>query len=95
LIIIQFFKAYNFRSDKKSILAIGMFRNKWLNLSILSQIVLLWLIVEVPALNGLFNTYPLNLEEWIIVILVAATIFPVLELGKFFIRRQERRVARK
>jgi Ca2+-transporting ATPase len=95
LIIIQFFKAYNFRSDKKSIFAIGMFRNKWLNLSIVSQIVLLWLIVEVPALNGLFNTYPVSLGEWGLVILVAATIFPVLELGKFVIRWQERAASRK
>jgi Ca2+-transporting ATPase len=91
LIVIQFFKAYNFRSDKKSIFEIGMFRNKWLNLSIVSQIILLWLIVEVPVFNGLFNTYPLTLTEWIIVILISATIFPVLELGKYFIRLQERR----
>jgi P-type Ca2+ transporter type 2C len=88
LIVIQFFKAYNFRSDKKSVFAIGMFRNKWLNLSILSQIVLLWLIVEVPVFNDLFNTYPLNFQEWVIVILVAATIFPVLEMGKLIIRWQ-------
>lgn len=91
LIVIQFFKAYNFRSDRKSVFEIGMFRNKWLNLSILSQVVLLWLIVEVPIFNGLFNTYPLTLMEWLIVIVAAATIFPVLEIGKLIIRWQDRR----
>jgi Ca2+-transporting ATPase len=94
LIVIQFFKAYNFRSEKKSVFAIGMFRNKWLNLSIISQVVLLYLIVEVPVFNDLFNTYPLNLGEWISVILLAATIFPVLEIAKLVIRWLERRANR-
>lgn len=89
LIVIQFFKAYNFRSDKRSVFEIGMFRNKWLNLAVLSQVGLLIAIVEVPFFNEIFNTFPLTLQEWIIVVLLAATIFPVLEVSKAFIRRQE------
>jgi Ca2+-transporting ATPase len=95
LIVIQFFKAYNFRSDKKSVFKIGMFRNKWLNLSILSQVVLLWAIVEIPVFNDIFNTFPLSLEEWGIVIILAATIFPVLEISKLIMRQWDREVARK
>jgi Ca2+-transporting ATPase len=91
LVIIQFFKAYNFRSDKKSIFKMGMFKNKWLNWAVLSQVVLMWLIIEVPLFQGPFNTYPLTLFEWLTVILLAGTIFPVLEMTKFFIRRQERK----
>jgi Ca2+-transporting ATPase len=91
LVIIQFFKAYNFRSDKKSIFKMGMFKNKWLNWAVLSQVVLMWLIIEVPLFQGPFNTYPLTLFEWLTVILLAGTIFPVLEITKFFIRRQERK----
>ena len=44
LIIIQFFKAYNFRSDKHSIFKIGFFKNKWLNLAILWETILLVVI---------------------------------------------------
>jgi P-type Ca2+ transporter type 2C len=87
LIVIQLFKAYNFRSDTKSVFKIGIFRNKWLNLAVLSQVVLLWIIVEVPLFNRLFNTYPLTLMEWLIVVPLAATVFPVLEIAKVFIRR--------
>jgi Ca2+-transporting ATPase len=94
LIIIQLYKAYNYRSDKKSIFKIGMFRNKWLNLSVLSQVVLLWVIVELPVFNKLFSTYPLTLAEWVIVILVAGSIFPVLEITKLVFRWQERRVTK-
>ena len=91
LVLIQFFKAYNFRSDKKSIFEIGMFKNKWLNLAVLSQIVLMVIIIEVPFLHPLFNTYSLTALEWVAVTLLAGTIFPVLEITKFFIRRQERK----
>jgi len=87
LIVIQLFKAYNFRSDRKSVFSIGMFRNKWLNLAILSQVVLLVVIVEVPALHGIFNTFPLTLAEWGAVTLVAGTIFPVLEITKLIVRK--------
>ena len=90
LITIQLFKAYNFRSENKSVFKIGMFRNKWLNIAVLSQVVLLWAIVEIPIFNSLFNTYPLTLLEWAIVIVVAGTIFPVLEISKAVIRRQEK-----
>ena len=90
LVIIQFFKAYNFRSDRQSIFKIGMFRNKWLNYAILSQIILLVAIVEVPAFHGLFNTFPLNWHEWLAIILIAGTIFPVLEISKLIIRKTDK-----
>ena len=91
LIIIQFFKAYNFRSDKRSVFGIGFFANKWLNLSIISQIVLMLAVFYVPFLQSAFGTYPLSGTEWLLVILVSATIFPVLEISKAIIRWQEKK----
>ena len=40
LVLIQFFKAYNFRSDRHSVLR-KPFANKWLNLAILWELLLL------------------------------------------------------
>jgi Ca2+-transporting ATPase len=91
LVLIQFFKAYNFRSDRKSVFEIGFFKNKWLNWAVLSQIVLMAIIIEVPFLHPLFNTYSLTALEWIAVTLLAGTVFPILEISKFFIRRQDRK----
>lgn len=91
LIIIQFFKAYNFRSDKKSILEIGMFNNKWLNLAIISQMMLMLVIIYVPLLQELFHTFSLGVTDWVIVILLAGSVFPVLEISKAVIRWQERK----
>jgi Ca2+-transporting ATPase len=94
LIIIQLFKAYNFRSDKNSIFRIGFFKNKWLNLAILSQMLLLVLIVYTPFLQGSFHTFALSAIDWAIVILTSGTVFPVLELTKFIIRKQENKKQR-
>jgi Ca2+-transporting ATPase len=93
LIIIQFFKAYNFRSDIHSVFMIGFFKNKWLNLAICWETVMLCVIVYVPFLQGAFHTFPLGVLDWAIVILAAGTVFPILELTKAIIRWQERKAA--
>jgi Ca2+-transporting ATPase len=85
LILIQFFNAYNFRSDYYSIFN-HPFANKWLNLSILWGLASLFLIVYVPFLNRPFGTFQLTLVDWTIVIAVAFTIVPVVELAKLLKR---------
>lgn len=87
LVLIQFFKAYNFRSDIHSVFKIGLFRNKWLNLAILWEVLLLSVIVYTPFLQEPFNTFPLTWFDWVIVILAAASIFPILEIAKIVLRR--------
>jgi Ca2+-transporting ATPase len=91
LVMIQFFKAYNFRSDKQSIFKIGFFKNRWLNITILWEIALLVVIVYVPALQGSFHTFNLSGFDWLLVFLLAATVFPVLELTKAIFRWRERK----
>jgi Ca2+-transporting ATPase len=86
LVLIQFFKAYNFRSDRHSILH-KPFANRWLNLAIVWEIALLFLILYVPFLHDAFGTYYLPLEDWVIVGSLAVTIVPVLELAKWMVRR--------
>ena len=86
LVLIQFFKAYNFRSDRHSVLN-KPFANKWLNMAVGWEVVLLILIVYLPFLHGPFNTYALPLIDWLIVGGLAVTIIPVLEIAKWMERR--------
>jgi Ca2+-transporting ATPase len=86
LVLIQFFKAYNFRSDRHSVLR-QPFANKWLNRAILWELVLLGLIVYVPFLHEPFSTFSLTLIDWVIVVGLALTISPILELAKWMERR--------
>jgi Ca2+-transporting ATPase len=86
LVLIQFFKAYNFRSDRHSVLD-KPFANKWLNLAVGWEMILLVLIIYLPFLNEAFNTYALPLIDWLIVFGLALTIMPVLEMAKWLERR--------
>ncbi len=86
LVLIQFFKAYNFRSDRNSVLK-RPFANKWLNRAIVWELLLLALIVYLPFLHEPFGTFSLPLEDWLIVISLSFTVVPVLELAKWLERR--------
>ena len=86
LVLIQFFKAYNFRSERASILR-SPFANKWLNLAIVWELVMLTAIITMPFLRTPFGTFLLTAEDWAIVIGAAASVVPVIELLKWFIRR--------
>ncbi|HVI70966.1 MAG TPA: HAD-IC family P-type ATPase [Pyrinomonadaceae bacterium] len=86
LVLIQFFKAYNFRSDRLSVLN-QPFANKWLNLAIFWELILLGLIVYVPILETTFGTFGLPWIDWVIIVAAAFTVSPVLELTKWMERR--------
>ena len=86
LVLIQFFKAYNFRSDRHSVLN-RPFANRWLNLAILGELLLLPILIYVPFLSQAFGTAPLALADWVLVIVLAATVMPVLEVTKWMVRR--------
>jgi Ca2+-transporting ATPase len=86
LVLIQFFKAYNFRSDRLSVLR-DPFANKWLNVAIIWELILLGLILYVPFLETTFGTVALSLRDWLIIVAAAFTVSPVLELTKWIERR--------
>jgi Ca2+-transporting ATPase len=86
LILIEFAKAYNFRSDIHSVLR-RTFANRWLNIAVLWETGLLLAVVYVPFLQGPFGTSSLRLEDWAIIVVLAVTVAPVLELAKWMERR--------
>jgi Ca2+-transporting ATPase len=86
LVLIQFFKAYNYRSDRRSVFHKPL-ANRWLNYAIVWELLLLGLIVYVPFLTVPFGTFRLPAIDWLIVVAVAATVSPVLELTKWMERR--------
>ncbi len=90
MILFELVNAYNNRSDRHSIFKVGLFKNKWLNWSILFSIVLAVIVIQVPALDPLFHTSFLTGKDWIIVTLAALTIFPVVEITKWILNRMEK-----
>lgn len=86
LVLIQFFKAYNYRSDRLSV-AKKPLANKWLNMAVVWELTLLILIVYLPVLHKPFGTFSLPLVDWVIVAALSITVVPVLEIVKWMIRK--------
>jgi Ca2+-transporting ATPase len=87
LVLIEFCKAFSYRSDRYSIVH-HPFANRWLNLAIAWEVVLLVLVVNVPFLQDAFGTTGLSGAEWALAIAVALTIVPVLEVAKRVVNPQ-------
>jgi Ca2+-transporting ATPase len=85
LVLIQFFKAYNYRSDRYSVLR-RPFANTWLNLAVMWELALLVLIVYVPFLQKPFGTFTFAWTDWALTLLLAGSIVPVLEGMKWLER---------
>ena len=86
LCLVEFFKAFSFRSDRHTMFR-RPFANKWLNLAITWELSLLMLIVYLPFMHKPLGTFSLPLSVWPMLLGVAVTIVPVLEAGKWAIRR--------
>ena len=86
LVLIQFFKAYNYRSDRYSVLR-RPFANWWLNLAIGWELVLLAAVIYVPVLHEPFGTFSFTWVDWALTGSLALTVVPVLEAVKWMERR--------
>lgn len=64
-------RAYTARSERASLLRLGVFSNKYMQYAVLLSIALLLSVVYIPFLQPIFKTVPLGLREW-------ATVLPLL-----------------
>lgn len=87
LVLIQFLKAYNYRSDRISVFR-NPFANKWLNQAIFWELILLFLTMTLPVPRQVFGTSLLTLGEWAFLAAAAGSVVPVLEIGKWLIRHR-------
>ncbi len=84
MVTFESFRAYNARSDERTIFSIGIFRNKWLNGAIILAIALQVAVVYVEPFQKAFQTVPLSLENWGIALIAAGSLFVIEELRKKF-----------
>ncbi|MFW2388796.1 MAG: cation-translocating P-type ATPase, partial [Polyangiales bacterium] len=88
LVLIQFLKAYNYRSDHRSILH-RPFSNKWLNLAVLWEVGLLVFILSFEPLHDAFGVTTLSARDWLIALVPALSISPALEVSKWIVSRRQ------
>jgi P-type Ca2+ transporter type 2C len=86
LVLIQFFNAYNCRSDRLSAFH-RPFANRWLNIAVAWELALLVAIAYVPFLQRAFGTFSFSAIDWLMTVALAFSIVPVLEAVKWMARR--------
>ena len=86
LAVFQWFNAWNCRFENKSIFKSNPFSNPFLVGATAIIIFLQGLAVYNPFLQKILHTTPLNLSEWILIVLVALSVIVVEEIRKSFLR---------
>lgn len=85
LVMFEIFYALSCRSEKRTLLEVGILSNKYLILAAISSILLQLAVVEIPLLQAAFRTTPLSLLDWLGIIAISMTAFLIpesLKLGK-------------
>jgi Ca2+-transporting ATPase len=82
LVTFEWFRAFNARSDEYTVFKLGVFRNRWLVISIFAAIMLQLAVVYLPFFQASFRTVPLAIDKWGIAILAGASLFAIEETRK-------------
>lgn len=91
LICAELLRAFSNRSEHYSVFKQGFFSNSTMNKSILLALGLTMVVVYVPFLNPIFDTIPLALRDWAVIMAMAVIPFVMGELFKFVYHRNTRR----
>ena len=86
LTVSQLFYSYTMRVDNVSTFKIGIFKNKYLNISVIIGLVLQILLINTTGVAKIFNVQSLNISDWDIVIIFALIPFVINELIKTFVK---------
>jgi len=89
----ELFRAFTARSERYPLIKTGIFRNKWMNLAVLVSMVLVLVVVYVPFLNPIFDTIPLDLQDWQIVLPLLLIPSLAAEAVKFAVMARRPRTA--
>jgi len=86
LCLTQLGHVFAIRSEKESLFKIGLFSNKYLFFAVLLTFILQMTTVYVPALNPIFKTEPLTLNELLLTLALSSVVFFAVEVEKLFRR---------
>jgi Ca2+-transporting ATPase len=82
VVAFEWFRAFNARSDEYTVFRLGVWRNRWLLMSISVAVMLQLAVVYLPFLQVAFGTVPLALDRWGIVLLGGGSLFVIEEARK-------------
>jgi Ca2+-transporting ATPase len=83
----ELLRAFTARSERYPLLRIGFFSNPWMFIAVGSSLALLLLVIYVPFFQPVFNTKPLSLTHWEIILPLLLIPSVVAEISKWVISR--------
>jgi len=87
LSISELLRAYTSRSERYSLLAIGIFTNRWMQWAVLSSLVVLMVIIYLPLLEPIFGTTLLTMQDWLVMLPLILVPSVAAELNKWVLRK--------
>ena len=81
----------NNRTESESVFKRGIFTNKYINLGLVVEFLILIAIIYIPILNNVFNTSPIGIIEWLYALPIPFVVFAIEELRKKIIRNRHKR----
>ena len=94
-IVYQLFNVLNCRSNEQSVFELGLFSNRAINYALLISAGLLLFFVQLAnvsipligiQIGSLLSTNTLSSDDWIVVVLVASSVFIIEEFRKFIVK---------
>lgn len=86
IVFCQIGAVMNCRTETQSVFKAGLFKNKRVLLGIAIEILLLCAIIYMPFFQGVFQTGPIGLKEWGVLIILPIPIILIEEARKYFSR---------
>jgi Ca2+-transporting ATPase len=83
MILMELANAISARSLRYTVFKVGIFKNKYLWLAVLSSLALQLAVLYTPALQVMFEVHAPELVDWMFAILSATLTFGALEAGKY------------
>ena len=93
MVMFQFFHLFNCRSFHRSIFKVSFFSNPYVVGAVAISLLAHLGILHLPFMQAIFDTEPIPLEIWGIIVAVSVSIIVAAEIDKFFLLRRDRREA--
>lgn len=87
MVFFQFYQAFNCRSETQSIFRMNPLSNPFLFYSMIAAFFAQIAVIYMPALQWVFRTEPLSVNEWLRIGLVSIAVIIVVEIDKMIRRR--------
>jgi P-type Ca2+ transporter type 2C len=94
IVVSQFFNSFAVRTDRESVFRAGLLSNPLLVVAGCLGLAFMAAISYVPALQSVFNTAPLSLPDWMMLVAFGALLLAADEARKAWHRRADRARAR-